>query len=322
MLPAVRREVFHSYTDRPESGIWASCYAYEEAFGEKLRALGERTRPRDLYDVVNLYRHTDSRPTAEVLRNLLHRKCEYKAIAVPTFASLLAHREALEGMWSDMLAHQLPVLPPLRDFWDALPEIFGWIESGAEIPQRAVIQHGVGEIAVRTRVLPMGVPVRSRSTLAIIRFAAANYLCVDLTYEGSVRRIEPYSLRQTAEGNYVLHAIRSDSGDHRSYRVDRMQGAAVTSQVFTPRYAVELTSTGPPAGAPSTAAPRPPSMPRIRSTRRAARTRHEGPTYIYRCTICRKTFNRKTMDGSLNPHKNPRGYQCPGTYGAYVRTKY
>jgi hypothetical protein len=26
----------------------------------------------------------------------------------------------------------------------------------------------------------------------------------------------------TAEGNFVLHAVRSDSGDHRSYRVDRM----------------------------------------------------------------------------------------------------
>ena len=43
----------------------------------------------------------------------------------------------------------------------------------------------------------------------------------------------------------MLDAIRSDSGEHRSYRVDRMQGATVTSQVFAPRYAVELTSTGP-----------------------------------------------------------------------------
>ena len=51
-------------------------------------------------------------------------------------------------------------------------------------------------------------------------------------------------MRQTAEGYFVLHAIRSDSGEHRSYRVDRMQGATVTSQVFTPRYAVELTFDG------------------------------------------------------------------------------
>ena len=127
--------------------------------------------------------------------------------------------------------------------------------SGAAVPQRAIIQHGAGEVAIRTRLLPIGVPLPARSTLEIIRFAAANHLCVDLTYDRSVRRIEPYSLRQTAEGYFVLHAIRTDSGEHRSYRVDRMQGAIVTSQVFTPRYVVELTSTGPLAVAPSTVIP-------------------------------------------------------------------
>ena len=216
-----------------------------------------------------------------------------------------------------MLSHQLPVLPPLNDFWDALPEIFNWMMSGAPVPQRALIQRGIGEVPVRARILPMNIPLRSRSDLEIIRFAAANHLCVDLAYDSSVRRIEPYSLRQTAEGNYVLGAIRSDSGDYRSYRVDRIQGATVTSQVFTPRYAVELTSTGPLTVAPSTAMPR---LPRIR--RIATRTRHQGPTYVYRCTVCGRTFNKKRMDGALNPHKNRRGSPCYGRYGAYVRTKY
>jgi hypothetical protein len=216
-----------------------------------------------------------------------------------------------------MLSHQLPVLPPLSDFWDALPEIFTWITSGAPVPQRALIQHGAGEIPIRSRVLPMSVPLPARSTLEIIRFAAGNHLCVDLSYDGSVRRIEPYSLRQTADGYFVLHAIRSDSGEHRSYRVDRMQGAIVTSQVFAPRYAVELTSTGPLIVAPSTATPR------LRTIRRiATRTRHQGPTYIYRCTVCGRTFNKKRMDGALNHHKNRRGSPCYGRYGAYMRTKY
>ena len=315
VLPAVRREVFHPYTDRPAEGLWVNCYAYEEAFGEKLRALGERTRPRDLYDVVNLYRHTDTRPSASVLRDVLQQKCAYKAIPVPTIDALIPHRPALEQMWKDMLAHQLPVLPPLNDFWDALPEIFAWIMGAAEIPRRAHIPHGAGETAVIARILPMGVPLRSRSTLEIIRFAAANHLCVDLTYDGSVRRIEPYSLRQTVEGNFVLHAIRTDSGEHRSYRVDRMQDAAVTSQVFSPRYLVELTSTGPLPVAPSAASPR------ITGTRRAVTPRTQGPTYIYRCTVCGKTFNKRTMDGSLNAHKHPQGYPCPGRVGIYVRTK-
>jgi len=316
VMPAVRREIFHPYTDRPAQGLWVNCYAYEEAFGEKLRALGERTRPRDLYDVVNLFRNADSRPSASVLRDVLQQKCAHKAIPVPTVETLAPHREALAGMWEDMLGHQLPILPPMSDFWNALPEIFTWLMGGAEIPQRTQIQYGVGEVAVRTRVLPMGVPVRARGTLEIIRFAAANHLCVDLTYDGSVRRIEPYSLRQTAEGNFVLHAIRSDSGEHRSYRVDRMQAAAVTSQVFSPRYVIELTSTGPLTVAPSTASPR------IASTRPSGTNRKLGPTYIYRCPYCQKTFNRTTMDGSLNPHKHPRGYPCPERTGVYVRTTY
>ena len=37
----------------------------------------------------------------------------------------------------------------------------------------------------------------------------------------------------------MLGTTRSDSAEYRSYRVERIQGATVTSQVFTPRYAVE-----------------------------------------------------------------------------------
>lgn len=244
VLPPVRREVFHPYTDRPEKGIRANSYAYEEAFGEKLRALGERTRPRDLYDVVNLYRHEDTRPSSSVLRDVLVQKCAYKKIPVPTVDSLTPHLADLGAMWKDMLAHQLPVLPPLGEFWEALPEIFEWIMKGVVPPQHAIIGHGAGETPIYSRVLPLGISSRTRSIVEIIRFAAANHLCVELGYDGSSRRIEPYSLRQTTEGNFVLHAVRSESGEHRSYRLDRMLSASVTTQAFSPRYIVELTSTG------------------------------------------------------------------------------
>lgn len=88
VLPSVRQPVFHPYSDAPPDGIWTNCYAYEEAFAEKVRALGERTRPRDLYDVVNLYRHLDARPSAGVLRDVLKQKCDFKSTVVPTFEAL------------------------------------------------------------------------------------------------------------------------------------------------------------------------------------------------------------------------------------------
>ena len=60
VLDPVLRPVNHPYTDLPSDGIRVLCYPFEEVFAEKMRALVERQRPRDLYDVVHLYRH--SRP--------------------------------------------------------------------------------------------------------------------------------------------------------------------------------------------------------------------------------------------------------------------
>lgn len=244
VLPTVRRAVFHPYTDSPEGGMWINSYAYEEAFGEKIRALGERTRPRDLYDVINLYRHGDTRPSAELLLHVLTKKCAYKGIPLPSLESLEPHRSDLEAMWDNMLGHQLPVLPPVADFWAALPEVFIWIMGGEEVPRPLAITAAAAEVTIRTRALPRSIPMRTRGPLEIIRFAAANHLCVDLAYDGGTRRIEPYSLRETRDGNFVLYATRSDSGEPRSYRVDRIQGASVTKQTFIPRYLIELTTAG------------------------------------------------------------------------------
>ena len=69
MYPPDYRLLSHPYTDRPQDGSMAvCCYAFEEAFGEKIRALGERARPRDLYDVINLFRTDVFPPQSDVNR--------------------------------------------------------------------------------------------------------------------------------------------------------------------------------------------------------------------------------------------------------------
>lgn len=54
------------------------CYAYEEIFAEKIRALAERARPRDLYDVINLYRQRDFQPSAAAVLDILAKKSAFK----------------------------------------------------------------------------------------------------------------------------------------------------------------------------------------------------------------------------------------------------
>ena len=68
------------------------------------------------------------------------------------------------------------------------------------------------------------------SHLEIIRFAASNHLCVDLGYQRGVRRIEPYSLRRTRAGDILLYAAKTDTGEPRSYWLDRIESVQATSR--------------------------------------------------------------------------------------------
>ena len=78
LLP-LRRAIHHPYSDEPEEGLSALCYAFEEVFAEKVRALTERMRPRDLYDVVHLHRRHDLQPYRQPFRGKTARNRQYRA---------------------------------------------------------------------------------------------------------------------------------------------------------------------------------------------------------------------------------------------------
>lgn len=342
VLPPVWRDVHHPYSDVPAGGLQALCYAYEEVFAEKLRALAERQRPRDLYDVIHLYRRLDLGPDRMRLRATLARKCEFKGVAAPTMALLSdrPERQAIEVEWDQMLAHQLPVCPPFAEFWNELPRVFGWLGEEAAEPELPSIGQGAplpaGDLDVAWVAPPMVARWGYAIPLEAIRFAGANRLLVDLDYETergerSRRAIEPYALRRTQAGDVVLYAVRSDSGETRSYRVDRIRGAEVLRRSFTPRFAMELSASGtmaqpsgvirPASSRAARLAPRRNSQPRLSPPNPGARS-PAGPTYVYECTLCHKAFNRQRMDASVNPHKDRQGRDCPGRTGIYKTTKY
>lgn len=324
VLPPVDRPVSHPYSDAPEGGIRARCYSYEEVFAEKIRALGERARPRDLYDVINLFRHDEFHSAPEVIHDVLSKKCGFKGIALPTVAGLSALREELEGDWAVMLTHQLPALPPVEAFWAELPAVFAWIEERRQPVVAAAYPLSPGDVVIRPAAGALSIPgMASTAPIEVIRFAASNRLCVELDYmdeqgRRSTRIIEPYSLRQTQAGEVVLHAVRADSQQHRSYRVDRIRGAATTQRTFTPRYAVELTPTGP-ISVPPASQPVRTATPRASGWGRTSR--RSGPVHVYECSLCNKRFEHSKRDSSLRSHKDKNGWPCYGRHGIWVDTK-
>ena len=249
VLTPVVRPVGHPYTDADPALFAIRSYAFEEVFAEKIRALAERSRPRDLYDVINLNRHEEFHPQPQRILEVLARKCQFKGIGVPRFADLGAALPELRADWQTMLAHQLPALPPFESFWDALPGFFAWLERGARPATLPAAPLGAGEVVIRPPVGTLRLRgIAGSSYLETIRFAASNRLCVDLDYADEkgrrkTRTIEPYSLRRTQEGRTLLFAVRSEDGELRSYRVDRIRGAQINPTSFVPRYPVELTPT-------------------------------------------------------------------------------
>ncbi len=243
----VERPISHPYSDAPTVVPQVRCYEIAELLAEKLRALVERCRPRDLYDVIHLHRHHDLALAAPKVRDLLAQKCAFANVVPPTLASVHASpfRADLEQEWGNMLAHQLPALPPLEQFWNALQDLFGWLEGTAAIIDPAP------RLTIPDRLLdtgwrpsPMMSTWRSGAPIEIVRFAGANRLKVRLDYRAESGRsgprvVEPYSLRRTNDGHLLLYVV-NDRGEPRSYLVDRIAGAEATNETFSPRYAVEF----------------------------------------------------------------------------------
>jgi hypothetical protein len=241
--------VRHDYSDSPDDGISIRCYSYAEVFAEKIRALKERTRPRDLYDVITFYRRPESREVASDVRSILEKKCDFKKIAFPASADLDLHRDLCAAGWDDQLGHQLQFLPPFETYWGELPTFFSWLEHPESIPDghlAAIPSQHVGEAT--TIALEPGSPFFT--TLERVRFAAVNRLCVGLDYRkdgGAVSTclVEPYSLRTTSDGNMVLYGAKLPTGEILCLRTDSIVNAGLTRQPFTPRFSIEFIPEGP-----------------------------------------------------------------------------
>jgi len=246
LLPPERRPIFHSYPDELPAGATVQCYPLEELLAEKTRALVERTRPRDLYDVVLLLESDELRPDLVRTREILGRKCAAKGIPTPTAAGLVALAAGsaeLAAEWENMLGHQLPALPPLAGIIERLPTLLGWlgprvVKEPASVSLRPA-SSAAGEVsALRGRpaaqLWGMGLP------LDLVRFAGANRLRVAFDYHGTQRDVEPYALRRPRTGNLLLYGWERAAGHIKAFKVPEIRDLRVTDRTFTPRYRVEL----------------------------------------------------------------------------------
>lgn len=263
LRPAEAREVFHPFPDTLPKGTRVTGYSTGELIAEKTRALFERTRPRDLYDVALLHSVAPVAGDLAALRELAREKFAAKGLPLPSVAEIVRRAtdaEELKSEWKNMLAHQLPALPPLEDVLARLPDAIAWLDEPKVESQirpvtapalRPAGRHTLRSVPLRsgeTNVAGGGVQMwGTHAPLEAVRFAGANRLLVEITYHGARRTIEPYSLRRPKTGNLLLYGFeRSKNGfttnDVRAYKVGEISSVRVLSESFVPQFSVELTA--------------------------------------------------------------------------------
>ncbi len=313
VLDTVSRKVEHTYSDEPVQGIYANCYAFEEMVAEKIRALAQRIRPRDLYDVVHFFRNREMIENPQLVYNVLNQKCAFRDMEIPTYEFIENHEklDELEPQWENMLAHQLPSMPPIESFWEDLKPFFEWLEGQLIVERLVPAESITGEIF---RVSSTENYRGDISDLNKIRFSAANRVCVHLTYKNRLRTVEPLSFRtNTNTGNRLFYGFEREAGHVKAYSISRIQSVEISNAPYTEKYPVEISTTGtfsmPPIRRSSSA--------RLHSPIR--RSVSNSLPYKVQCPVCQKTFPRKrATDTKLNKHKSQYGGICPGKRGYIV----
>ena len=169
-----------------------------------------------------MHRHPDLLGQAPAVAAVLAQKCAHVGIDVPTATAIRESpfRTEIEAEWENMLGHQLPrPLPPFADFWSTLDGVFAWLAGEPMLVPQRVERADLDPSWVAPRAIASwhrGFPFE------LIRYAGANRLKIDIDYRAEdgrwgTRRVEPYSLRRTPQGNLILFVV-NDRGQLRSYR--------------------------------------------------------------------------------------------------------
>jgi len=116
------KKIIHPYSDQNVLNQYdVNTYSIYDVFSEKIRALFERTRPRDLYDVVEIKSHFPEL-NYELLNECLFKKCRFKKLGHLSIDHLKL--DACKSGWEDQLSHQLPLLPNFQEYLNLFKNFF------------------------------------------------------------------------------------------------------------------------------------------------------------------------------------------------------
>lgn len=319
-LPVQTRNLIHPYSDGSECSTEIRCIKLEEALAEKLKCLIQRVHIVDLYDFVySVFINQDIEVDRQEIASTFLRKTIFeRAPWVAAQTLLRAPLDRLDSFWKK---HVICPVQSALVFDVALDRFRKTVNEIFSFFGRSTMEFNFYPPELRFPIMEAG---RDQKLLQI-------------TYDGVVRTVEPYSLsfkvRQDGVGHEYFYAYDRTGGRHsgpsiKSFFHTKVERLVQLDEGFEPRVEVELSKSGESIGRgyfkKPTLSPRKRRKvgKKARRPRRQPNTSYHGIIYVIQCTYCARRFERKKLDTRMRTHNDKFGNDCVGRTGFLVNQKY
>jgi hypothetical protein len=229
--------MIHGYSDNGACGVRILSYSLEEVLAEKLRSWIQRTRPRDLFDVVKIIQSGAIPISKKNVLSAFLQKTIFKQVPMAGRDEMLFEPkfEPIEQHWlstiicpSTSLIDVVIAVAVFKNFINALfdPEILRAI--GLAPAPVSMYQYNI----------------RSGIREAVIEAGKARQL-IRMRYEGIERDVEPYSFRfkMTQKGygaEYFYGYDRTRRQTIKSFFLFKIEAISILTEHYIPRWIVEF----------------------------------------------------------------------------------
>jgi predicted nucleotidyltransferase component of viral defense system len=320
LLDTQHLPLIHPYSDAAEVACNIRCMMLEEIIATKLKCMMQRQHAPDLFDYsYSIQKLGGSLDRSEVMRALIQKTIfsrnpfSLKGILLKTAFDYYRQEWAKSVICA-------------KQFFLSVEDAITAFIADLELLFADYSDNGYAQFAYFN--------AEHRAT---IMHAARTQTRLRMRYKGADRIVEPYSLkymqRRDGDEREYFFAYNRSGGNNpagmRTFVSDKVEAIENTQDTFEPQYPIELSKSGEmPEDRYLFDPNKPEKEPRTARAHKghSSRTRQPrilgGLKYIFKCNACGKRFTRSSHDASLRAHKGKGGYQCYGTYGLYVGTKY
>lgn len=239
VLPVQKHNILHPYSDALACNIKVFSYSLEEVLAEKLRSWIQRTRSRDLYDLVRIIQSDSVTFSRLNVMKAFFKKSLFKNIPAVAKEELLSNEkfQIVESHWDASIVCSKAAMILIGNAVNTFKQFVELLFNSDVLLQLGALDGRMnGHISSR-----ISAAIRE----PIINAGKARKL-IRLKYDHKDRDIEPYALKyeiRKKDGNgfeYFYGWDRTRGNHIKKFFLHEIQAVSIINEVFTPKYPVEF----------------------------------------------------------------------------------